>query len=123
MERVLYKNKLLNKVCSDGVSNNICEYIMCDRCSTVINAIQNHNSYRGCSTVNISKDTLDEDLDMFVFNEMNKILTVEGLDNFLYTGYDDGDDNDFTFEYDYLSKDYMISDNIESLTYEALNDN
>ena len=61
---------------SDGVSHNSCEYITCDKCSTVINAIQNHNSKCDCSTVNISKNTLDEDLEIFVFIEMNTFLTV-----------------------------------------------
>ena len=109
---------------SDGVSSNICEYVTCEKCSTVIHAIQNHNSKWDCSTVNMSKHTLDEDLEIFVFIEMNKFLTAEEFANLLYTGDDDGHDNDCIFKYYGIVKRlYGISVNTERLKYEAWSDN
>ena len=44
---------------------------------------------------NRNAKTLDDDLDIFVFIEMNKFLTEEEFDNLL----DDGSDNDFIYKY------------------------
>ena len=47
----------------------------------------------------MAKHTLDEDLEKFVFLEMNNLLTVEEFATLLYTGDNDGDDNGFIFKY------------------------
>ena len=41
---------------------------------------------------------LDDDLEIFVFIEMNKFLTEEEFDNLLYEGDDEGNANDFIFK-------------------------
>ena len=41
----------------------------------------------------------DEDLEIFVFIEMNKFLTEEEFDNLFYKGDEEGDDNGFIFKY------------------------
>ena len=42
---------------------------------------------------------IDDDLEIFVFIEMNKFLTEEEFDNLLYESDDEGSTNDFIFQY------------------------
>ena len=55
---------------------------------------------------------------------MNKFLTEEEFENLLYTGDDEGNDNDFIFKYYSMVKRlYDMSFSIRRLKYDALNDN
>ena len=44
---------------------------------------------------NRNAETLDDDLEIFVFIEVNKFLTKEEFDNLLYEGDEEGNANDF----------------------------
>ena len=48
----------------DGVSNNICQCMICDNCNRIINKIGDMNN-RDFDTRNA--ETLDDDLEIFVF--------------------------------------------------------
>ena len=101
----------------DGVSNIICQYMICNNCNRVINKIDYMNS-RDFDTRNA--DTRDDDLEIFVSIEMNKFFTEKEFDNVLDIGYVDG----FICKYYSLVKRlYNMSFSIKRLKYEALNDN
>ena len=73
---------------------------------------------------NRNNETLDDDLKIFVFIEMNDFLTIEGFGNLLHEGDDEGNDNDSIFKYcSMVKKLYNMSFHIKRLNYEALNDN
>ena len=100
----------------DGVSNNICECMICDNCNKILYKIDDINT-RDFDTRNIKN--LD-DLEIFVFIEMNKFFTEEEFDNVLDNGYVDG------FIYTYYSmvkRLYNMSFSIKRLKYEASNKN
>ena len=101
----------------DGVSNNICQYMICNNCNRIINKIDYMNN-RDFDTRNA--ETLDDDLEIFVFIEMNRFYTEKEYDNVLDNGYVDG----FIYQYYRMVKRlYNMSVSIKLLKYEALNDN
>ena len=55
----------------------------------------------------INNETIDDDLEIFVFIEMNNFLTIEGFDNLLECN-DEGYNNDFIFKYYSIVKNYKI---------------
>ena len=101
----------------DGVSNNICQYMICNNCNRIINKIDYMNNR---DFDNRNAETLDDDLEIFVFIEMNKFFTEKEFDNALDNGYVNG----FIYKYYSLVKRlYNMSFSIKRLKYEALNDN
>ena len=70
----------------------------------------------------INNETIDDDLEIFVFIEMNHFLTIEGFDNLLECN-DEGYNNDFIFKYYSIVKQlYNMSFNIKCLKYIVLFD-
>ena len=55
----------------------------------------------------IHNETLDDDLEIFVFIEMNNFLTIEGFDHLLECD-DEGYNNELIFKYYCMVKDYTI---------------
>ena len=104
-----------------GVCNNIRRYIICDNCNKIINKIDDMNNG---DIDNRNAETLDDDLEISVFIEMNKFLTEEEFENLLYEGDDEGNANDFNVKYYSMVKRlYNMSFSIKRLKYEALNGN
>ena len=89
----------------DGVSNNICQYMICNNCNKIINKIDTMNNE---DIDNRNAETLDDDLEIFVFIEINKFLTEEEFDNLLFEGDEEGHANDFIFKYYSMVKYYTI---------------
>ena len=105
----------------DGVSNNICQYMICDNCNIIINKIAYMNNIYFETR---HAETLDDDLEIFVFIEMKTFLTEEEFYNLLYEGDDEGNANDLIVKYYGMVKRlYIMSFSIKRLKYEALNDN
>ena len=70
----------------------------------------------------MNSETIDDDLEIFVFIEMNNFLTIEGFDNLLECN-DEGNINDFIFKYYSIVKQlYNMSFNIQRLKYVVLFD-
>ena len=85
----------------DGVSNDICQYMICTNCNRIINKIDYMNNV-DFDTKNA--ETLDDDTEIFVFIEMNRFYTEKEYDNVLDDGYVDG----FIYNYYRMAKDYTI---------------
>ena len=65
---------------TNGVCNNICQYMICNNCNRIINKIDDINN----KDIDIkNNETIDDDLELFVFIEMNNFLTIQGLDHLL----------------------------------------
>ena len=104
----------------DGVSNNFCQCIICDNCNKILNQI---NCMNNEDIDNRNVKNIDDDLEIFVFIEMNKFLTEEEFYNLLYKGDDEGNTNVFIVKYYSMVKRlYNMSLSIKRLKYEALND-
>ena len=104
---------------ANGVCNNICQYIICNNCNRIIKAIDDMNN-KDIDIIN--NETIDDDLEIFVFIEMNNFLTIEGFDNLLECN-DEGYSNDFIFKYYSIVKQlYNMSFNIKRLKYVVLFD-
>ena len=104
---------------ANGVCNNICQYIICNNCNRIIKAIDDMNN-KDIDIIN--NETIDDDLEIFVFIEMNNFLTIEGFDNLLECN-DEGYNNDFIFKYYSIVKQlYNMSFNIKRLKYVVLFD-
>ena len=105
----------------NDVVDNMCQYIMCDNCSKVvknIDAMDDRNIDIDIRSVN----TLDEDLEIWTFIQMNDFLTKEEFHNLLSECDDEGNDNDFIFQYyDMVKRLYSMSFSIDDLYYEAMN--
>ena len=129
----ILKNKFMSYKCDDcemlklpiergfanGVCNNICQYIICNNCNRIIKAIDDMNN-KDIDIIN--NETIDDDLEIFVFIEMNNFLTIEGFDNLLECN-DEGYNNDFIFKYYSIIKQlYNMSFNIKCLKYVVLFD-
>ena len=129
----ILKNKFMSYKCDDcemlklpiergfanGVCNNICQYIICNNCNRIIKAIDDMNN-KDIDIIN--NETIDDDLEIFVFIEMNNFLTIEGFDNLLECN-DEGYNNDFIFKYYSIVKQlYNMSFNIKRLKYVVLFD-
>ena len=129
----ILKNKFMSYKCDDcemlklpiergfanGVCNNICQYIICNNCNRIIKAIDDMNN-KDIDIIN--NETIDDDLEIFVFIEMNNFLTIEGFDNLLEWN-DEGYNNDFIFKYYSIVKQlYNMSFNIKRLKYVVLFD-
>ena len=71
----------------DGVSNNFCQCIICDNCNKILNQIDCMNNE---DIDNRNVKNIDDDLEIFVFIEMNKFFTKEEFENALDDGYIDG---------------------------------
>ena len=127
------KNKFMSYKCKDcemlklpiewgfanGVCNNICQYIICNNCNRIIKAIDDMNN-KDIDIIN--NETIDDDLEIFVFIEMNNFLTIEGFDNLLECN-DEGYNNDFIFKYYSIVKQlYNMSFIIKRLKYVVLFD-
>ena len=68
----------------------------------------------------INDETLDDDLEIFMFIEMNNFLTIEGFDHLLECD-DEGYNNEFIFKYYCMVKRlHNMSFNIERLNYVVL---
>ena len=64
---------------TNGVCNNICQYMICNNCNRIINKIDDMNN----KDIDIrNNETIDDDLEIFVFIKMNNFLTIEGFDIF-----------------------------------------
>ena len=104
---------------ANGVCNNICQYIICNNCNRIIKKIDDMNN-KDIDIIN--NETIDDDLEIFVFIEMNNFLTIEGFDNLLECN-DEGYNNDFIFKYYSIVKQlYNMSFNIKRLKYVVLID-
>ena len=129
----ILKNKFMSYKCKDcemlklpiergfanGVCNNICQYIICNNCNRIIKKIDDMNN-KDIDIIN--NETIDDDLEIFVFIEMNNFLTIEGFDNVLECN-DEGYNNDFIFKYYSIVKQlYNMSFNIKRLKYVVLFD-
>ena len=129
----ILKNKFMSYKCDDcemlklpiergfanGVCNNICQYIICNNCNRIIKKIDDMNN-KDIDIIN--NETIDDDLEIFVFIEMNNFLTIEGFDNLLECN-DEGYNNDFIFKYCSIVKQlYNMSFNIKRLKYVVLFD-
>ena len=105
----------------NDVVDNMCQYIMCDNCSKVvknIDAMDDRNIDIDIRSVN----TLDEDFEIWTFIQMNDFLTKEEFHNLLSECDDEGNDNDFIFQYyDMVKRLYSMSFSIDDLYYEAMN--
>ena len=106
---------------TNGVCNNICQYMICNNFSRIIHKTDDMNN----KDIDVrNNETIGDDLEIFVIIEMNNFLTIEGFDNLLYQGDDEGNDNDFIFKYYSMVKRlYNMSFSIKRLKYETLNDN
>ena len=106
---------------TNGVCNNICQYMICNNCNRIIHKIDDMNN----KDIDVrNNETIDDDLEIFVFIEMNNFLTIEGFDNLLYEGDDEGNDKGFIFKYYSMVKRLCnMSFSIKRLKYETLNDN
>ena len=103
---------------ANGVCNNICQYIICNNCNRIIKNDDMNNKDIDI----INNETIDDDLEIFVFIEMNNFLTIEGFDNLLECN-DEGYNNDFIFKYYSIVKQlYNMSFNIKRLKYVVLFD-
>ena len=105
---------------TNGVCNTICQYMICNNCNRIIKNDDMNNK-----DIDIrNNETLDDDLEIFVFIEMNNFFSIEGLGNLLYEGDDERNDNDFIFKYYSMVKRlYNMSFNIKRLKYDVLIDN
>ena len=104
---------------ANGVCNTICQYIICNNCNRIIKKIDDMNN-KDIDIIN--NETIDDDLEIFVFIEMNNFLTIEGFDNLLECN-DEGYNNDFIFKYYSIVKQlYNMSFNIKRLKYVVLFD-
>ena len=127
----ILKNKFMSCKCKDcemlkipiergfanGVCNNICQYMICNNCNRIINKIDAMNNK---DIDIIQNETLDDDLKIFVFIEMNNFLTIEGFDHLLECD-DEGYNNEFIFKYYCMVKRlYNMSFNIKRLNYVVL---
>ena len=129
----ILKNKFMSYKCDDcemlklpiergfanGVCNNISQYMICNNCNRIIKRIDDMNN-KDIDIIN--NETIDDDLEIFVFIEMNNFLTIEGFDNLLECN-DEGYNNDFIFKYYSIVKQlYNMSFNIKRLKYVVLFD-
>ena len=129
----ILKNKFMSYKCDDcemlklpiergfanGVCNNISQYMICNNCNRIIKRIDDMNN-KDIDIIN--NETIDDDLEIFVFVEMNNFLTIEGFDNLLECN-DEGYNNDFIFKYYSIVKQlYNMSFNIKRLKYVILFD-
>ena len=104
---------------ANGVCNNICQYIICNNCNRIIKKNDDMNN-KDIDIIN--NETIDDDLEIFVFIEMNNFVTIEGFDNLLECN-DEGYNNDFIFKYYSIVKQlYNMSFNIIRLKYVVLFD-
>ena len=62
----------------NGVCNNVCQYMICNNCNRIMNKIGEMNN-KDIDIRNI--ETLDDDIEIFVFIEMSNFLTIEGFGN------------------------------------------
>ena len=129
----ILKNKFMSYKCDDcemlklpiersfanGVCNNISQYMICNNCNRIIKNIDDMND-KDIDIIN--NETLDDDLEIFVFIEMNNFLTIEGFYNLLECN-DEGYNNDFIFKhYSIVKQLYNMSFNIKRLKYVVLFD-
>ena len=104
----------------NDVVDNICQYTMCDNCSKVLKSIDTMDD-RNIDIDIRSVKTLDEDLEIWVFVQMNEFLTRIEFDTLLTECDDEGNDNDFIFEYyNVVKRLYSMSFDIDDLYYDAM---
>ena len=104
----------------NDVVDNICQYTMCDNCSKVLKSIDAMDD-RNIDIDIRSVKTLDEDLEIWVFVQMNEFLTRIEFDTLLTECDDEGNDNDFIFEYyNVVKRLYSMSFDIDDLYYDAM---
>ena len=104
----------------NDVVDNICQYTMCDNCSKVLKNIDAMDD-RNIDIDIRSVKTLDEDLEIWVFVQMNGFLTRIEFDTLLTECDDEGNDNDFIFEYyNVVKRLYSMSFDIDDLYYDAM---
>ena len=90
--------------------------MICNNCNKIINKIDDMSNE---DIDNRNAKTIDDDLEIFVFIEMNKFLTEEEFDNLL----DHGSHNDFTYTYYSIVKRlYNMYFSIKRLKHDAMND-
>ena len=106
---------------TNGDCNDICQHMICKNCNRITNKIDDMNN-KDIDIMN--NETLDDDLEIFVFIEMKNFLTIEEFGNLLCEGDDEGNDNDSVFKYYSMVKRlYNMSFNIKRLKYDVLIDN
>ena len=104
----------------NDVVDNICQYTMCDNCSKVLKSIDAMDD-RNIDIDIRSVKTLDEDLEIWTFVQMNEFLTRIEFDTLLTECDDEGNDNDFIFEYyNVVKRLYSMSFDIDDLYYDAM---
>ena len=102
---------------ANGVCNNICQYMICNNCNRIVQKIDDMNNK---DIDIIHNETLDDDLEIFVFIQMSNFLTIEGFDHLLECD-DEGYNNEFIFKYYCMVKRlYNMSFNIKRLNYVVL---
>ena len=80
---------------ANGVCNNIYQHTICNNCNRIIKKNDNMNN-KDIDIIN--NKIIDDDLDIFVFIEMNNLVTIKGFDNLLESN-DEGYNNDYIFKY------------------------
>ena len=101
----------------DGVSNNICQDMICNNCKKIINKIDYMNN-EDIDNRNVKK--IDDDLEIFVFVEMNKFFAKEEFGTVVDNGYVE----DFVYKcYSMVKRVHTMSFSIKRLKNDALNDN
>ena len=104
----------------NDVVDNICQYTMCDNCSKVLKSIDAMDD-RNIDIDIRSVKTFDENLEIWVFVQMNEFLTRIEFDTLLTECDDEGNDNDFIFEYyNVVKRLYSMSFDIDDLYYDAM---
>ena len=104
----------------NDVVDNICQYTMCGNCSKVVKSIDAMDDRN--IDIDIRNDkTLDEDLEIWVFIQMNEFLTRIEFDHLLTECDDEGNDNDSIFKYyNVVKRLYSMSFDIDDLYYDAM---
>ena len=104
----------------NDVVDNICQYTMCDNCSKVVKSIDAMDD-RNIDIDIRNVKTLDEDLEIWVFIQMNEFLTRIEFDHLLTECDDEGNDKDFIFKYyNVVKRLYSMSFDIDDLYYDAM---
>ena len=102
----ILKNKFMSYKCKDcemlklpiergfanGGCNNICQYMICNNCNRIIKKKNDDMNNKDIDIIH--NETLDDDLEIFVFIEMNNFLIIEGFDRLLECD-DEGYNNEF----------------------------
>ena len=104
----------------NDVVDNIHQYTVCDNCSKLLKSIDAMDD-RNIDIDIRSVKTLDFFLEIWTFIQMNEFLTRIEFDTLLTECDDEGNDNDFIFQYyNVVKRLYSMSFDIDDLYYDAM---